>query len=660
MSPKLYQDIASDMRTKIEVKDRKYHLHTYKQCFLGTDAIKYMIDEGFAESVEDAEELGEQLVKAGEIYHVTKDHTLRNKDYFYYFKQDIPFHGAKPQGDSKSSGSWTKIFQGLGKDWGHHTGQYHQPSIASALADGGLSPEVEETLKKLEISPLDKYNTQLLENVHPLKWNSPDGKDKYNLVVIGGGVGGLVSAAGSAGVGAKVALIEANLLGGDCLNVGCVPSKAILKSAKIAHQLAKAKEYGIVAGEVKVDFGKVMERLRRLRASIAHHDSAERFAGLGVDVFLGHGKFINKNQIEVNGKTLTFHRAVVATGGSPNVPKIPGIGKIPVYTNLQIFNLTKLPEVIGVIGTGPIGCELAQAFARFGAKVHMFLRGDSILRKEEEDARKIVMGNMEKDGIVFHKWIKYKEVELLEEADEKAGKPFPSIKICLEQDGKQLPIVVNAIIVAAGRKPNVHTAGLEKAGIQYDPKKGVIVNDHLQTTNPHVYACGDCASKYQFTHFADFMARMVIRNALFFGSGKVSSLLIPWATYTDPEVAHVGEYEHDLKARNVAFDVYKREFKEVDRSIVDSDTLGFVKILTVAKKDKILGATIVGSHAGDMISELTLAMQSNTGLGKLASVIHPYPTAAEAIRQCGDLYNKTKLSKTVARVLRNLLAFRRS
>mmetsp|Transcript_23130 Transcript_23130/g.37154 ORF Transcript_23130/g.37154 Transcript_23130/m.37154 type:complete len:404 (+) Transcript_23130:304-1515(+) len=402
-----------------------------------------------------------------------------------------------------------------------------------------------------------------------------------------------------------------------------------------------------------------MERLRKLRASIAHHDSAERFASLGVDVYLGHGRFKSRNEIEVNGKVLTFARAVVATGGSPNIPAIPGLDKVPTYTNLQVFNLTKLPAVIGVIGTGPIGCELAQAFARFGAKVHMFLRGDSILRKEEDDAREIVMKAMEKDGIIFHKNIKYKKVEVVEDVDEKKGKSFPSIKIVLEKASSEMELIVNAIVVAAGRKPNVHTAALEKAGIKYDPKDGVKVNDMLQTTNPNVFACGDCASKYQFTHFADFMARLVIRNALFFGSGKASSLLVPWATYTDPEVAHVGEYERDLKKRGIEFDTYKKDFKDNDRSIVDSDTLGYVKILTAKGKDKILGATIVGSHAGDMISELTLAMQSNTGLGKLAGVIHPYPTAAEAIRQCGDLYNRTRLTATTARILRNLLAFRR-
>jgi len=537
--------------------------------------------------------------------------------------------------------------------------------MVSALALGEIDPDARDKLQKLEISPLDKWNTELLENVHPLKWKDPKGDDKYNIVVIGGGTAGLVTAAGSAGVGAKVALIEAELLGGDCLNVGCVPSKAILKSAKVAHMLKKAKEYGITSGEAKVDFGAVMERLRRLRSSIAHHDSAQRFAELGVDVFLGHGKFTSKNTIEVNGKTLKFHRAVIATGGSPNLPPIPGLAKVAeakqgVYTNLQVFNLTQLPAKIGVIGTGPIGCELAQAFARFGAEVHMFLRGETILRKEEADAREVVMKSMAEDGIIFHKLIKYKSINLETPADEKAGKPFPTINIELEQNTKTLNVAVNALIVAAGRKPNVTTADLEKAGVEYDIRKGVKVNDKLQTTNPNIFACGDCASKYQFTHMADFMARLVIRNALFFGNGKASSLLVPWATFTDPEVAHVGEYEDDLKKRGVAYDIYKKSFNEVDRAILDSETSGYVRILTKAKSDKILGATIVGSHAGDMISEISVAMQYNIGLGSIASVIHPYPTQAEAIRQAGDLYNKTRLTPTVARLLRNLTAYRRS
>mmetsp|Transcript_31396 Transcript_31396/g.55232 ORF Transcript_31396/g.55232 Transcript_31396/m.55232 type:complete len:667 (-) Transcript_31396:188-2188(-) len=662
IDPKLYGDIAEGMRKTIEVKDRKYHLQTYSKCFLGTDAIKYLMKEGFAETVEDAEMLGEALVKAGEIRHVCGEHMLKNKALFYRFKQDSPFHGAKsPRGAKSAPQTWTTVFQGLGRDWGHHTG--HQPSIVSSLSEGDVNPAVQEQLKKLlklEVSPLDKYNTELLENVHPLEWVDPEPQGKYNLVVIGAGAAGLVTSAGAAGVGAKVALIESDLLGGDCLNVGCVPSKALLKSAKIAHQIKKAKDYGIMVGEAKVDFTKIMERLRRLRAGIAHHDSAERFASLGVDVYLGHGKFISKNQVEVNGKTLTFHRAVIATGGSPNIPDIPGLRNVPLYTNLQVFNLTKLPKVIGVIGTGPIGCELAQAFARFGAEVHMFLRGTSILRKEEEEAREVVMEAMVDDGIVFHKNIKYHLVEKVEDADEKKDKPFPSIRIDISQEGKKKSVVVNAIIVAAGRKPNVTGADLEKAGVKYDPKKGVLISETLQTSNPNVFAVGDCAHKYQFTHMADFMARMVIRNSLFFGSGKVSSLLVPWATYTDPEVAHVGEYDHDLKSRNVDFDTYTRYFKDVDRAIVDSDTRGYVKILTMKGKDKILGATIVGSNAGSMISEITLAMQSNVGLGKIAAVIHPYPTAAEAIRQCGDAYNRTRLSMGVKKTLRNLLAFRRS
>ncbi|GAB5361623.1 hypothetical protein AAMO2058_000728400 [Amorphochlora amoebiformis] len=666
MNEKVFKEIAEDMRIKVEIKDRKYHLQTYKKCFLGTDAIKYMMESGFAESVEDAEGLGHQLVSRGYVVHVTKEHDLVNKDYFYHFKQDAPFHGAKASEkegkEGKAPSSWTGVFKGLGgAPWGDVKGK--QPGIVSTLADGNIKiqDEAKEKLEKLEVSPLDKYNTELLESVHPLKWDDPDGKDRYNLVVIGGGTAGLVTAAGSAGVGARVALIESELLGGDCLNVGCVPSKALLKSAKIAHYIKSASKYGIVSGDAKVDFGKVMERLRRLRASIAHHDSAQRFSTLGVDVFIGRGKFISKKQVEVNGKTLTFHRAVVATGGSPFIPPISGLDKVKVYTNLQVFNMTVLPPKIGVIGTGPIGCELAQAFVRFGAEVHMFLRGKSILRKEEEDARSVVASSMEADGIIFHRMVTYNKITQVEGPDEKkSGHPYPLIEIEITKEGVAQKILVNAIIVAAGRKPNVYTADLDKAGVKFDPKKGVMVNDKLQTSNPNIYACGDCCTKYQFTHMADFMARIVIRNALFFGSGKVSSLLVPWATYTDPEVAHVGEYEMDLKARQVEYDTYTKHLKDNDRAIVESSTNGYVKILCKKGKDVILGATIVGDHAGDMISELTLAMQSGIGLGQIASVIHPYPTTAEAIRQAGDLYNKTKLTPTVARTLRNLLAFRRS
>ncbi|GAB5357456.1 hypothetical protein AAMO2058_000376200 [Amorphochlora amoebiformis] len=682
--------LAQHMRNSIELKNRVFRGRSYPNSFIGSDAIRYLINEGLVETVKDGESLGEALIKAGEIVHVTKEHGLKNKGYFYYFAQDAPFHGGVTQRSSSSPPqSWTHLFHGLGKPQ-TRTDSTYQPQIISALANGDLNStaiddllnrELKQsgsTLKKLNISPLDKHNSTLLENVHPLSWKDPmPPKGKYNLVVLGGGTGGLVTAAGAAAVGARVALVEANLLGGDCLNAGCVPSKALLRSAKVAHTVRNCKEYGInIEGKITVDFGAVMKRLRRLRASLAPNDSAQRFSKLGVDVYMGHGSFTSKDILTVNGKNLRFHRAVIATGGSPNIPGIPGLKSVPILTSLQVFNLTVLPPKIAIIGTGPVGCEMAQAFTRFGSEVHMFLRGDMPLRKEEIDAREVLMTALENDGVIFHKQIKFKKVEMAKEGTQNKvtmdkNKEFPDILISIIKERKIETIRVNTVIVAAGRRPNVLSCGLDKAGVQFHPLRGIKINDHLQTSNPAIYAVGDCASAYHFTHVADHMARIAVRNALFFGSGRMSGLRIPWCTYTDPQLAHVGEYERDLKRRKVEYQVQKKEFKDVDRSVVDTLTTGFVKnpclffrygvqILLKARSDKILGVTIVGSYAGDMISEISVAMKANMGLAELGSVIHPYPTAAEAIRACGDLYNRTRLTKTTHRLLRGLLEFRRT
>ena len=481
----------------------------------------------------------------------------------------------------------------------------------------------------------------------------PTPKPSYNLVVIGAGAGGLVSAAGAAGIGARVALIESHLLGGDCLTAGCVPSKALLRCAKAAAAVRNASAYGVkVNGDVSVDFGFVMERMRRLRASIAPVDSVKRYTEkLGVDVFIGKGTLTGKHTVEVNGKTLTFAKAVVATGGTAAVPNIPGLKQAPYLTNATIFNLTELPVRLGVIGAGPIGLEMAQAFQRFGSQVTVFSRSDKILPKEDPDAAKIVENSLRRDGVTFAYNVNYKGVE------SQGGKP--PVTVVIEDDHGESTMEFDALLIATGRKPAVKGLGLEDAGVEYDERMGVKVNDRLQTTNPDVYAVGDVATKYQFTHMADFGARLVIRNALFFGRDKFSNMLIPWATYTEPEVAHLGLYDKDLEERNIAFATFTREFSDVDRGIVDGETEGFVKIHVKKGTDQILGATIVSSHAGDMISEITVAMQSGMGLGKLANVIHPYPTAAEAIRQCGDAYNRARLTQTVKGIFHHLMAFRR-
>ncbi|MEK6195489.1 MAG: mercuric reductase, partial [Deltaproteobacteria bacterium] len=493
-------------------------------------------------------------------------------------------------------------------------------------------------LEAIGVSPLDEHNAKLLDNVHPKKWLDPNPKSSYNMVVIGAGAGGLVSAAGAAGVGARVALIESHLLGGDCLNVGCIPSKALLRCAKAAAQVRDAGRFGVrIDGEISVDFGYVMERMRRLRAQISPVDSAKRYSEqLGVDLFIGRGVFAGKNSIKVNGKTLTFSKAVIATGGTAAVPNIPGLAEVPFLTNNSIFNLTELPNRFGVIGAGPIGLELAQAFQRLGSKVTVFARSEQIMPKEDPEAAATVKESMQNDGVTFAFNSNYKRVE------GQGGKE--PVRVVLEEEGIEKILEFDALLIATGRKPSVSGLGLEKAGVEFDARKGVVVNDKLQTTNPDIFAVGDVASRYQFTHMADFMARLVIKNALFFGRDKVSELLVPWATYTDPEVAHVGLYEKDLEERDIPFTTFKREFSDVDRGIVDGVAFGYVKIHVAKGKDQILGATIVGSHAGDMISEITVAVQCGMGLGQLAGVIHPYPTMSEAIRQCGDAYNRERLT----------------
>jgi pyruvate/2-oxoglutarate dehydrogenase complex dihydrolipoamide dehydrogenase (E3) component len=644
------EELATRVKGVFDIRDRKYGFpsKTYKACFVGNEAVKKLVNEDIAKDQKDAVRIGNMMLNAGVFHHVQHAHPFENKNLFYRFASDED-HGTVARKPDGSTVSWADFIAPLAS--AKDQTLTLQPAIPER--DPDLATFAQVDLEACGISPLDAHNTGLLDNVHPKGWVDPTPKSNYNLVVIGAGAGGLVSAAGAAGVGARVALIESHLLGGDCLTVGCVPSKALLRCAKAAAAVRNASAFGVkIDGDVSVDFGYVMERMRRLRAGIAPVDSAKRYSEkLGVDVFLGKGTFTGKNSIEVNGKTLTFAKAVVATGGTAAIPNIPGLSKVPYLTNATIFNLTELPPRLGVIGAGPIGLELAQAFQRFGSQVTVFSRSDKILPKEDPDAAKIVEDSLRQDGVTFAFHTVYKGVE------SQGGKP--PVTIFLEDGNGERRLEFDALLVAAGRKPAVRGLGLEEAGVAYDERMGVTVNDRLQTTNPDVYAVGDVANKYQFTHMADFGARLVIRNALFFGRDKFSNLLIPWATYTDPEVAHVGLYEKDLKEGNIAFTTFTREFSDVDRGIVDGETEGFVKIHVKKGTDQILGATIVGSHAGDMISEITVAMQAGMGLGKLANVIHPYPTEAEAIRQCGDAYNRARLTPTVKSIFHRLMAFKR-
>jgi pyruvate/2-oxoglutarate dehydrogenase complex dihydrolipoamide dehydrogenase (E3) component len=501
------------------------------------------------------------------------------------------------------------------------------------------------------VAPMDEHNQLLVSHVHPPDRPNPVPAACYDLVVIGAGTAGLVVAAGAAGldVGLKVALIERHLMGGDCLNVGCVPSKCVIRSSRVVAEMKNSAPFGIKPPEkIDIDFAAVMERMRRLRAGISHHDSVQRFEKIGIDVFLGSGQFTKQGTITVGDKELSYKKAVIATGARAVRPSIEGMEQAGYLTNETVFNLTECPPRLAVIGGGPIGCELAQSFHRLGSQVVLFHRGSHILNKEDADAAEIVQQVLLKEGLQLVLSAKLVRVEKV--ADGK--------KITFTSNGQEGSIVVDEILVGAGRAPNVEGLNLEAVGVDYDPRKGVVVNDNLQTTNPKIFAAGDICMDWKFTHAADAAARIVIKNTLFspfgFGRYKISDLVMPWATYTDPEIAHVGLYEHEARAKGVAIETIKIDFSTVDRAIADGEEEGFVKILYKKGSDEIVGATIVAAHAGDMISEVTTAIVNKIGLSKLSGVIHPYPTQAEGIKKAADAYRRTLLTPRTKQFLQFL------
>ena len=502
----------------------------------------------------------------------------------------------------------------------------------------------------LQVPPMDQYNSFLVANLHPPEWRNPEPCGRYDLVVIGAGTAGLVTAAGAAGLGARVALVEKYLLGGDCLNVGCVPSKCIIRSSRAAADIRAAAGFGVnLTDTVEVNFPAVMERMRRLRSGISYHDSVKRFQGLGVDVFLGEAQFSGPDSVVVGDKALHFTKAAIATGARAVELPIEGLREAGYLTNETVFSLTERPGRFAVIGGGPLGSELAQAFQRLGSQVFIFQGPDHLLNREDEDAAEILQKTFLREGIELILKTRPTKVTLTQQ-----GK-----QISYERDGKLESLIVDEILLGLGRAPNVEGLNLEAAGVEYDRKDGVKVNDYLQTTNSRIYAAGDICLQYKFTHMADATARIVIQNALFMGRKKLSTLHIPWCTYTDPEIAHVGMYERDAQERGIPLDTFVRPMKEVDRAVTDGEEEGFVKVHVKRGTDKILGATIVARHAGDMIGEISLAMVGGLGLKTIANVIHPYPTQAEAIRQVADEYNRTRLTPFAKSVLRWWLAARR-
>jgi len=508
------------------------------------------------------------------------------------------------------------------------------------------------------VEPKDEYNQKLIENVHPSTWTNPTPSGAYNLVVVGAGTAGLITAAIAAGLGAKVALIERHYFGGDCLNVGCVPSKGMIRAARMVAEANRAAHEIPLhrAPDAKPDFGAAMRRMRRVRAQISDDDSLRRYRDeLGVEAYVGEARFLGPDTVDVAGTTLRFKRAVIATGARASQPPIDGLAAAGYLTNETVFNLTEPPRRLGVIGAGPIGCELAQAFRRLGSDVVVMHADEHILPREDADAAEIVQRRFAEEGILLRHACEIRRVE---------RRPDGKVLHVARKGGgaETEEVVVDEILIGVGRTPNVEGLGLEAAGVRYDAS-GVEVNDFLQTTNPSIFAAGDICMRWKFTHAADAAAKIVVQNALFsigsVGKKKLSALVMPWCTYTDPEIAHVGMYEADAKRAGIEVTTYQVPLEQVNRAVVDGEEDGFVKVHVKKGTDEIVGATIVATNAGEMLSEVTLAIVGKLGLGKLGEVIHPYPTQAEGIKRVAGLYTRQRLTPSLKRWFERWMAFRR-
>jgi pyruvate/2-oxoglutarate dehydrogenase complex dihydrolipoamide dehydrogenase (E3) component len=486
------------------------------------------------------------------------------------------------------------------------------------------------------------------------------GEGVYNVVVIGGGTAGLVTAAGTAALGGRVALVERHLMGGDCLNYGCVPSKALIASARVATRMRHAGLQALDPVDVAVDYGRVVRRLKALRARIEPHDSAARYEGLGVDVFLGQAALESPRAVAVGGTALRTRHIVLATGGRAAIPDVPGLQEAGFLTNETVFEREQPPGRLLVLGGGPIGCELAQAMARLGARVTLIDRGRQLLHREDPDVAALVQARLEADGVGV---LLRARVESI--APGRDGAHRARVRQDSDDPGTAASrdVETDTILVATGRRPNTEGLGLEKAGVASTPK-GVTVNRFLMTSRSNIYAAGDLCGPYQFTHFAEYQARLIVRNILLsplggLGRVKADYRVVPWTTFTEPEVARVGLNETDATRAGILVDVHRFPYAQLDRAILESDETGFVKVVAARGKDTLLGATVVGAGAGEVIHELALAMRERIGLSRLSSMIHVYPTFSQAVQRSADAFMRTRLTPRARALFSRLYAWQR-
>lgn len=463
---------------------------------------------------------------------------------------------------------------------------------------------------------------ELRENLRPVRWRNPEPADRYGLVVIGAGAAGLAAAQEAAAGGTRVALIERDLLGGDRLNFGCEPSKALVRTARAYAEMRDAPSYGaVVPPRVDVDFHAAMERVLRLRARLSRATSPRMLREAGIDLFFGHAVFKSPDHLDLDGVRLGFDKALIATGAEPDVPDIPGLHDVGFFTNETIFGIGALPRRMLVIGGGPLGCELAQVFRRFGSSVIIVQDMPLFLPHEERDAAQILSVAFARDAI---------EVRLNTEvtAVRRVGN---EIHADLRSDDYVSSVAADAILVGTGRIPRIDDMGLDTAGVTHDITRGVHVDQHLRTHNPAIYAAGDACMAHRFTHVAVATARMAVANALHDARQRLDDLVIPWCTYTDPEIAHVGLYVREAMRDGIAISTSTIPLHAVDRAVLDGDDVGFIKLHVADGTDRILGATIVSRSAGELIGQVTQAMANGIGVRGLARVIHPYPTESSAI-----------------------------